>query len=175
MALAEVFGYLSSSSHIDIQLILYSFPKSQHLRRLSTIRVTLWWLLAISSIPLHLLYNSAVFSSLCTRQYNVFLVSNEFLLGAPFDMTSLINVDTDSDTFNPTVVTPSLLGFPQSDQGQNLSEALPDTLRDTLNDTLRDYQKKSTAMVSLENNARIDAYTAPIISTESDLLVVCNY
>ena len=64
-------------------------PSVRNLRRLSTIRIVLWWLLAISSIPLHLLYNSAVFSSLCTSEYNVFLVSSEFLDGAPFDVSDM--------------------------------------------------------------------------------------
>ena len=61
----------------------------KNLRRLSTRRIVLWWLLAISSIPLHLLYYSAVFSTLCTRQYNVFLVSPKFIDGAPFNATGL--------------------------------------------------------------------------------------
>lgn len=47
-------------------------PSVRNLRRLSTTRIVLWWLLAISSIPLHLLYNSAIFSSLCRRQYDFF-------------------------------------------------------------------------------------------------------
>lgn len=148
-------------------------PSVRNLRRLSPIRVAFWWLLAISSIPLHLLYNSAVFSSLCTRQYNVFLVSNEFLLGAPFDMTSLLSVHKDS-ALNFTEVNPYMY-LPQSDQAPTLSEVLPDTLQVTLSDTLRDYQKNSAAMVSLNNSACIEAYTAPIFSTKSDLLVVCNY
>ena len=59
-------------------------PSVRNLRHLSMGRVALWWLLAISSIPLHLLYNSAVFSTSCSNQYSTFLVSNEFLHGAPF-------------------------------------------------------------------------------------------
>lgn len=47
----------------------------------------LWWLLALSSIPLHLLYNSTVFSTLSTQEYNVFLVSDDYTQGAPFDVT----------------------------------------------------------------------------------------
>ena len=59
-------------------------PSVRNLRHLSIARVTLWWLLAISS--LHLLYNSAVFSTLCSNQYNAFLVSSEFLNGARFSV-----------------------------------------------------------------------------------------
>lgn len=57
----------------------------RNLRRLSSSRIAVWWLLALSSIPLHLFWNSAVFSSLSARQYNVFVVSSSILSGAPFD------------------------------------------------------------------------------------------
>ncbi len=60
-------------------------PGVRNLRRISGVRITLWWLLAISSIPLHLLYNSAVFSTLCTREYAVVLASKDYLDGAPFN------------------------------------------------------------------------------------------
>ena len=129
-------------------------PSVRNLRRLSLTRVALWWLLAISSIPLHLLYNSAIFSSLCTHQYNVFLVSDDFLLGAPFDMTDLVDIDFDAAA---------------------TYENSPETLLDTLETTLQDYQKNLTALAVLENNECIEAYTAPIISSESDLLVILNY
>lgn len=49
-------------------------PSVRNLRRISASRIALWWLLAASSIPLHLLYNSAVFSSLYSREYKVFVV-----------------------------------------------------------------------------------------------------
>ncbi|MCJ1458534.1 hypothetical protein MMC28_008907, partial [Mycoblastus sanguinarius] len=65
-------------------------PSFRNLRRLSFYRITLWWLLAVSSIPLHLLYNSAVFSSLSARQYNLFLVTSDFVVGEPFEVNSTI-------------------------------------------------------------------------------------
>ena len=128
-------------------------PSIRNLRRLSPIRVALWWLLAISSIPLHLLYNSAIFSSLCTHQYNVFLVSKDFLLGAPFDLDFLVPINTSAE---------------------GLYEDWPETSQDTLETTLQDYQKNLTQLAVLENSACIEAYTAPIISSQSDLLVVFN-
>ena len=53
-------------------------PSLGNLRRISASRITLWWLLAASSIPLHLFYNSAVFSSLYSRGYDVYVVSSDF-------------------------------------------------------------------------------------------------
>ena len=127
-------------------------PSVRNLRRLSTTRVTLWWLLAISSIPLYLLYNSAIIPSLCTHQYNVVLVSNDFLLGAPFDVYSLVPLNN------------SAMGLWQEWE----------PLQDTLETTLQDYQKNLTQFAVLENNACVAAYTAPIISSQSDLFVVFN-
>lgn len=113
-------------------------PSVRNLRRLSTNRIVLWWLLAISSVPLHLLYNSAVFSTLCTRRYNVAIVSREFLDGAPFYVTSRYPDGNDTDT-------------------------------------LLDYQKNHTSLVTLDNKACVEIYTAPIISTYSDLILVSTY
>ena len=118
-------------------------PSVRNLRRLSTTRIVLWWLLAVSSVPLHLLYNSAVFSTLCTRRYNVALVSREFVDGAPFDVT-LFSVD----------------GF---------------SVDGDYTDTLLDYQKNHTSLVTLDNKACVEIYTAPIISTYSDLILVSTY
>ena len=122
-------------------------PSVRNLRKLSTTRIVLWWLLAISSIPLHLLYNSAVFSTLSTQQFNVYLVTSEFLDGAPFNLSaSMLGSSTIADT-------PSL---------------------DTLQHTLQDY-KKNHSFVKLENKECVDTYSAPIISTNSDLVLVSDY
>lgn len=56
----------------------------QSLRNLGSIsgsRLCLWWLLALSSIPLHLLYNSAVISTQASQEYNVFVGSPALLEG----------------------------------------------------------------------------------------------
>lgn len=121
-------------------------PSVRNLRRLSTSRIVLWWLLAISSVPLHLLYNSAVFSSLCTGQYNVYLVSSEFLDGAPFDLS---NVPIDDDDLTPDLTITT--------------------------NTLKDYQKNQALLVKLEYKACVEVYTAPIISKNSDLLLVSTF
>ena len=42
-------------------------------------RVTLWFLLGISSLPLHLLYNSAVFQSLSMNTYGIWLMSEGWI------------------------------------------------------------------------------------------------
>ena len=115
-------------------------PSVRNLRRLSTTRIVLWWLLAISSVPLHLLYNSAVFSSLCTRRYNVFLMSSEFLDGGP------LNFPIGIDAAPPNLTT-----------------------------TVQDYKTNQTSLEKLENEICVKTYTAPIISTNSDLLLISDF
>ena len=117
-------------------------PSVRNLRHLSSARVTLWWLLAISSIPLHLLYNSAVFSTSCSNQYNAFLVSSEFLRGAPFyfpDGRYSSNGKLDSSDFEPV---------------------------------LKGYQKNQTSLERIDVKTCVEVYTAPIISSHSDVLLV---
>lgn len=63
-------------------------PSVRNLGRISQRRRRLWWLLALSSIPLHFMYNSAVFSTLSTHPYTVAVVSHDFLTDAPFTNVS---------------------------------------------------------------------------------------
>ena len=118
-------------------------PSVRNLRHLSTVRVTLWWLLAISSIPLHLLYNSAVFSTSCTNMYDIFLVSSEFSSGAPF-----------SSPFKDSIT----------------HEIYNDTL-----EGLESLRKNQTSLERLDVKKCVDVYTAPIISSYSDVLLVSTY
>ena len=62
-------------------------PSVRNLRSISWSRISLWWALAISSIPLHLFWNSAVLSTLYSRQYYVLVVPNDFPTGIPFNTT----------------------------------------------------------------------------------------
>jgi hypothetical protein len=60
------------------------------LRNLSVIsrkKRWLWWLLGLSSVPLHLMYNSAFFSSLASYDYNVVYANEGWLTGAAYNAT----------------------------------------------------------------------------------------
>ena len=59
-------------------------PSLKNLGRISRRKLILWGFLAISSIPLHLVYNSVIFSTLSTHSYTVLVVTSDFLSGAPF-------------------------------------------------------------------------------------------
>ena len=68
-------------------------PSVRNLRRISWSRIGLWWALAISSIPLHLFWNSAVLSTLYSREYYVLVVPTSFPIGAPFNTSSYYSSD----------------------------------------------------------------------------------
>ncbi|KAL9617707.1 MAG: hypothetical protein Q9160_007540 [Pyrenula sp. 1 TL-2023] len=56
----------------------------RNLRRIGAKRALLWWSLALSSIPLHLFYNSTFFSAITVNEYGIAVVSDGFVDGAPF-------------------------------------------------------------------------------------------
>ncbi|MCJ1471140.1 hypothetical protein MMC07_009788 [Pseudocyphellaria aurata] len=63
-------------------------PSMRNLRRISGKRALLWSVLGLSSLPLHLFYNSVIFSSIATNNYVTFTVNSAFV-----DATSIDDVD----------------------------------------------------------------------------------
>ena len=117
-------------------------PSFRNLRWISRWRLTIWSLLAVSSIPLHLLYNSAVFSTLTVRQFNGLVVSPEFLDHGPVNFTDIF--------FNSTYY-----AFDPQFQERILY-----------------YQNNIHSFQKLDNKACIETYGNAIISTHSDVLFV---
>ena len=56
----------------------------RNLWRIDWRRTILWWLLALSSVPIHLLYNSAIFKTLVANEYVLVVASKDFLQGGDF-------------------------------------------------------------------------------------------
>ena len=54
-------------------------PSIRNLNSISPHRKTLWWLLVISGVPLHLLYNSVVFSTVSFQMYNLYVGSPDLV------------------------------------------------------------------------------------------------
>lgn len=54
-------------------------PSYRNLSSIAWPRVIMWWTLGLSSIPLHLMYNSAFYSSLSSVDYEIYSVIPEFL------------------------------------------------------------------------------------------------
>ena len=61
-------------------------PSIRNVFRVSWPRKVLWCLLFLSSIPLHLMYNSVIFSSTSMSEWQGFAVTSDFLSGAPFSV-----------------------------------------------------------------------------------------
>lgn len=126
------------------------FPSIRNLKRVSALRLVLWSLIAISSVPLHLLYNSAVFSALSTRQYNVFLVSDDVLDGASFSLSTILpyggEIDGERVTFS----------------GEGLQAIL------------ERYQRNPISLMTLDNQAWVIAYSTNIIPSRADVILVSS-
>ena len=127
-------------------------PSIRNLLGISRSRMVLWWLIAISSVPLHLLYNSAVFTTLSTREYNAFLVQQDFLTGAPFDISHFAMF------FSPIGV---------NDTDNKVSESLNqvENIAHALQDDQRSLQK-------LANRDCIRTYAAEFVTSHANVLVV---
>ena len=58
-------------------------PSVRNLKNVATKKVVMWCLLGLSSLPLHLLYNSLIFYSLATNEYDIIFATEGFVLGGP--------------------------------------------------------------------------------------------
>ena len=73
-------------------------PSVRNLRFISWPRKILWCCLILSSVPLHLMYNSVIYSSTSLSNAGLFVVTSDFLAGAPYDPTNYTPVyDFDAD------------------------------------------------------------------------------
>ena len=75
-------------------------PSVRNLRNIARRRIVLWWLLAFSGIPLHLLYNSAIFSTLSSQKYSIYVASNEITSGVDINWTAPTSVYTEDGLRN---------------------------------------------------------------------------
>lgn len=82
------------SRHIWLDI---GVPSIRNLRSIARNRIVLWWFLAFSGIPLHLLYNSAVFSTLSSQEYEVYIAADELVSGIGINWTA-----SDLGLGNPT-------------------------------------------------------------------------
>ena len=65
--------------HIKGKWLDIGVPSLNNLRHISWKRIILWWLFAVSTIPLHLLWNSVLFSTLQSNDYTTTVVNWDFL------------------------------------------------------------------------------------------------
>ncbi|KAN0098164.1 hypothetical protein V8E51_013827 [Hyaloscypha variabilis] len=71
-------------AHSEKKWVDIGVPSFRNLSFMTKSKLLMWSLLALSSIPLHLLYNSVVFKTSQANQYSAALVSQDFWAGAPW-------------------------------------------------------------------------------------------
>ena len=71
-------------THAKMKWLDIGVPSLRNIRHISTWRKTMWTLLFLSSLPLHLMFNSVFFVSIATYDYNVIFATPNFTTGADF-------------------------------------------------------------------------------------------
>ena len=62
-----------------------SVPSVRNLKNIAPKEVVIWWLLGLSSVPLHFMYNSVFFSTIATNEYRIVFANEAFIQGGPVD------------------------------------------------------------------------------------------
>ena len=129
-------------------------PSVRNLLSIPRTRMLLWWLLAISSAPLHLIYNSAIFTTMSAREYNAFLVQLNFLNGAPFNISAFSTFSTFSGEESDFDVISGTLN-----QVETIAHALQDG---------------QSSLQKLANKDCIGTYAAEFVSSHANVLAVAS-
>ncbi|KAH6889399.1 hypothetical protein B0T10DRAFT_606713 [Thelonectria olida] len=77
-----------NKAHANGRWLDIGVPSLRNLKHLDVRRRITWFILALSSVPIHLIYNSAVFQSFASNNYAVAVVKDSFLDGASFDFAT---------------------------------------------------------------------------------------
>ncbi|KNG84968.1 hypothetical protein ANOM_006778 [Aspergillus nomiae NRRL 13137] len=65
-------------AHLKNQWLDIGVPSVRNLFRISKVKLILWLILALSSLPLHLFYNSTIFSTITNVEYEIFAGNKPF-------------------------------------------------------------------------------------------------
>ncbi|MCJ1239126.1 hypothetical protein MMC14_007119 [Varicellaria rhodocarpa] len=85
------------SAHAKRVWLDVGIPSVKNLRFINWKRRTLWWLLGITSVSVHVLWNSVLFSTLERNDYLVMMVFQDFLQGDSPNCMNLSNSSSYSD------------------------------------------------------------------------------
>ncbi|KAL9106846.1 MAG: hypothetical protein Q9227_008179 [Pyrenula ochraceoflavens] len=109
-------------------------------------RRILWFILAFSSIPLHLMYNSVVFEAISANEYYVFFVTPEFLQGS---------------AWNDTIIEkPTFIGM-----GWDIEKS-------DVESRLRNFQQNVTQTQQIDLADTLAIYSNAFLTNRGDLLMV---
>lgn len=107
-------------AHAQRRWLDIGVPSIRNLRNIPRFRLLLWWLLALSSIPLHLLYNSTVIASRASQEYAVFVAAPDLLSGNGLNWSTPIGLFR-SFQYYLSSPDPMATNLPPLDQFRDLS------------------------------------------------------
>ncbi|KIW71268.1 hypothetical protein PV04_03451 [Phialophora macrospora] len=102
-------------AHAKAKFLDIGVPSVRNLWNIPRLKLLLWWALGLSSVPLHLMYNSAFYKSLVTNDYNLLFVTQDFVDGkAVGAINETIHNPHDIYEIDPAQVQTSLFDNPES-------------------------------------------------------------
>ncbi|RDW65107.1 hypothetical protein BP6252_10758 [Coleophoma cylindrospora] len=146
-----------------------------NLRRIAKRKGLVVILLASSSVPFHLLYNSLVFTSLATNQYYWSVVTEDFLAGAPFNLTGDWVIPAMGYPHVPAY--PTFTASPPSSEFGNLyrlDESGFARLDQVMTDYFVDMQHSAPSWERLENKDCLQAYSNAFVSDRRNVVLVSS-
>jgi hypothetical protein len=103
-------------AHAQGKFVDIGVPSIRNLRRVPLYKTMLWLALGLTSVPLHLMYNSSFYKSLASNDYGIYTVTQDFVDGKPFADQTDTNTTIPSDFFgypiDPQTIQASLLHNP---------------------------------------------------------------
>ena len=82
-------------AHAKRRWLHIGVPSLRNLRHIDRKRAVIWIILLVSSMPLHLIFNSVVFTDFGANEYAVVPTTEEWLEGEAYDSSSFTNFDMD--------------------------------------------------------------------------------
>lgn len=136
-------------AHANASWLDIGIPSLRNLRAISRVRIVMWGIIGLSSFPLHLLYNSVVFSSLSANAYAVLHVTEDFLSPAA--------------TYNVT----------NFDQKHGLAGTAFQSLIDGIHDSAIGAQG-STKFTNLTSAQCVEAYATNFVSQYGNVILISS-
>jgi hypothetical protein len=133
-------------AHAKATFLDIGVPSVRNLWSVPRYKMLLWWALGLSSVPLHLMYNSAFYKSLATNDYSLLFVTQDFVDSEAVRAT------------NGTVCNPNNPYSCMID---------PDEVQNSLHNNPESWER-------LDNKACIDAYATNFLDSRRTLVLVSS-
>lgn len=97
----------ADQAHAARKPLEIGIPSFLNLFQMPRWKACLWWALCLSTMPLHLFWNSTVFSTIGANEFDYLVVEESFLSGAEY-LAPVVPEDTTSEVGTQNVVHPSV-------------------------------------------------------------------